>query len=182
MQFTVEQQGLVWEGWRRGESQSLIARSLGCHFQQVRRFLIRHGGIRPPEQRRHRLHLTGSEREEISRGISAGLSAREIARRLGRACSSVSEEIRRNGGRANYRALEADLAATDRARRPKQCRLETNLQLRAGWCSGWARLVTRADRSLAAVGLHTSRTTPRTGPAVPGNPCEPGAGTDTVSG
>ena len=96
--FTVEQQGLVWDGWRRGESLRLIARNLGSQMQHVRRFLIGHGGIRPPERVRHRLHLTAIEREEISRRIAAGRSARAIAHDLGRSASSVSEEIRRNGG------------------------------------------------------------------------------------
>ena len=130
MQLTVEQQGLVWDGWRRGESLSLIARDVGAQLQHVRRFLVRHGGIRPPDRVRHRLQLTSAEREEISRGIAAGLSARAIARQLGRASSTVSEEVRRNGGRSKYRAVEADLAASERAQRPKPSRLETNLQLR----------------------------------------------------
>jgi IS30 family transposase len=128
--LTVEQQVLVWEGWRRGESLRLIARNLGSQMQHVRRFLIRHGGIRPPERVRHRLHLTAAEREEISRGIAGGKSARMIAHQLGRSPSSVSEEIRRNGGRAAYRAVDADLAASERARRPKPSRLDLNPRLR----------------------------------------------------
>ena len=130
MQLTVEQQSLIWDGWRRGESLSLIGRVIGSKWEEVRRFLVRHGGIRPPERTRHRLHLSAVEREEISRGIAAGLSARAIARQLGRASSSVSEEIRRNGGRAGYRAVDADVAASTRARRPKPSRLETNFALR----------------------------------------------------
>ena len=56
-------------------------------------------------------------REEISRGIAAGLSARSIARRINRPSSTVSREIARNGGRDAYRGLVADAAAFERARR-----------------------------------------------------------------
>ncbi len=48
---------------------------------------------------------------------------RAIAESLGRAPSTVSREIRRNGGPRRYRASQADQAAWDRARRPKRCKL-----------------------------------------------------------
>lgn len=63
------------------------------------------------------------DREEISRGLAAEESVRAIARRLGRAPSTVSREITRNGGRSRYRALAAEQAARARATRPKQCKL-----------------------------------------------------------
>ncbi|MER5618909.1 helix-turn-helix domain-containing protein [Streptomyces sp. NPDC002215] len=46
------------------------------------RFLYRSVGVRLTPQQRSELHLTSSEREEISRGIAAGESARQLARRL----------------------------------------------------------------------------------------------------
>ena len=55
---------------------------------------------------------------------------REIARQLGRAPSTVSREIDRNGGRCRYRANVADEKTWDRARRPKLCRLAQNGMLR----------------------------------------------------
>ena len=67
-----------------------------------------------------------AEREEISRAVVAGESIRTIAARLGRAPSTVSREVQRNGGRASYRANLADQAAWDRAHRPKQCKLVEN--------------------------------------------------------
>jgi IS30 family transposase len=67
-----------------------------------------------------------AEREEISRGIVAGHSIRSIAARLGRAPSTVSRELQRNGGRRQYRANQADQAAWDRAHRPKTCKLAQN--------------------------------------------------------
>jgi IS30 family transposase len=87
------------------------------------------GGIRPVSRKRSRLALTLAEREEISRGIVAEQSIREIARVLGRAPSTVSREVRRNGGYARYRAVEADKSAWDRGRRPKRCKLALNWQL-----------------------------------------------------
>jgi IS30 family transposase len=67
-----------------------------------------------------------AEREEISRGIVADLSIRAIALLLGRAPSTVSREINRNGGRSAYRANMADEAAWERAHRPKTCKLAQN--------------------------------------------------------
>jgi IS30 family transposase len=81
------------------------------------------GGIRPPPRRRSRLALTLAEREEISRGIACDLSLRAIATQLGRAASTVSREVNRNGGLQHYRASRADEAAWDRAHRPKPCKL-----------------------------------------------------------
>jgi IS30 family transposase len=69
------------------------------------------------------------EREEISRGIAVGRSLRSIALRLNRALSTVSRELKRNGGRHGYRASRADEAAWDRARRPKICKLASNRAL-----------------------------------------------------
>jgi IS30 family transposase len=70
-----------------------------------------------------------AEREEISRGIVAGRSIRSIAADLGRAPSTVSRELLRNGGRRQYRANQADHAAWDRAHRPKTCKLAQNRAL-----------------------------------------------------
>jgi IS30 family transposase len=70
------------------------------------------------------------EREEISRGIAAGQSIRQIAYGLERAPSTVSREIRRNGGSQRYRANRADRSAGERALRPKPCRLALHRELR----------------------------------------------------
>ena len=67
--------------------------------------------------------LTLAEREEISRAVVAGNSIRSIAALLGRAASTISREIRRNGGLGGYRVNRADQAAWDRAHRPKVCKL-----------------------------------------------------------
>ena len=88
--------------------------------------LERTGGIRPPDRKRSRLALTLIDREEISRGLTAERSLRSIARNLGRAASTISREVRRNGGVKNYRAAQSDTAAWDRAHRPKPCKLVGN--------------------------------------------------------
>lgn len=81
------------------------------------------GGYRPPTRQRHRLSLTLGEREEVSRGLVANLSYRQIASNLGRATSTVCREVQRNGGPRNYRAAAADKAAWANALRPKVCKL-----------------------------------------------------------
>ncbi|MBA2373332.1 MAG: IS30 family transposase [Chloroflexi bacterium] len=77
------------------------------------------------------MRLRLAEREEISRGVIAGDSLRAIARRLGRATSTVSREVAHNGRRAGYRAWHAERTAIERARRPKPAKLATNLRLTA---------------------------------------------------
>src|SRR5271166_1236593 len=128
--FSVEQQNLLWVMWRRGDSIREMERTLGETLPRIRRFLRQSGGIAPVPRQRKATHLSLFEREEISRGIAAGLSARLIARRIARPSSTVSREICRNDGRDAYRALAADAAAFDRARRPKVSKLAANTKLR----------------------------------------------------
>jgi IS30 family transposase len=120
---------LMWDRWQKGESLNSIGRHFGRSHSSIQNILSQTGGIRPPQRRRSRLALTLAEREEISRGVIAGFSIRSIAVSLGRAPSTVSRELRRNGGRRRYRASTADQAAWDRARRPKTCKLVENRAL-----------------------------------------------------
>ena len=92
--------------------------------------MVLHGGIGPAPRRRALAALRFEEREEISRGIAVGRSIRQIAQGLGRAPSTVSREIRRNGGSQAYRANRADRRARERALRPKPCRLALYSALR----------------------------------------------------
>lgn len=128
--FSEAQKTELWERWRKGESLSAIGREFGkpssCIFSHIRPT----GGITPVPRRRSRLALTLSDREEISRGLATGLSMRAIARTLGRAASSISREINRNGGRRRYRAAAADKRAWKQALRPKACKLAQNARLR----------------------------------------------------
>src|SRR5689334_15437812 len=109
----------IWDRWQRGEGLRLIGRAFGKTSSQIFAHLKPHGGIRPAPRRRSRRVLSFDEREEISRGMAAGVSLRSIARSLGRAPSTVSRELKRNGGHRRYRAAAADKRAWKRALRPK---------------------------------------------------------------
>ncbi|MGJ7512745.1 IS30 family transposase [Variovorax sp. GT1P44] len=124
--YTDSQKALMWERWREGWTLHQIAQLFNRPHTSVQGILSRTGGIRPPERSRSSMALTLAEREEISRAMAAGFSIRSIALILGRAPSTISREIRRNGGSGCYRATQADQAAWDRAHRPKPCKLARN--------------------------------------------------------
>src|SRR5262249_5539283 len=90
--------------------------------------VLRRPAVREPV--RSALRLSLAEREEISRGLAGGESLRVIARRLGRASSTVPREVAANGGRRRYRACRADKAAEGRMRRPKVSKLAACPRLR----------------------------------------------------
>ena len=119
----------MWERWRKGDSLQQIAQLFDRNHSSVERILAETGGIQPAQRHRSRLALTLAEREEISRSVVTGQSIRSIATSLGRAPSTISREIKRNGGHESYRASQADRAAWDRARRPKICKLAENRTL-----------------------------------------------------
>ena len=127
--YTESQKALMWERWRKGESLQQIAQLFDRSHSSIQGILAETGGIRPAQRRRPRLALALAEREEVSRALASGHSIRSIASLLERAPSTISREIRRNGGQSCYRASQADQAAWDRARRPKTCRLAENPML-----------------------------------------------------
>lgn len=129
LNYTDELKAEIWDKYKRGDSLWSIARSIDRHSSCIYGLLSRTGGIRPAERKRSRQALTLSEREEISRGIACHLSLRSIAAQLGRSPSTISREIKRNGGLRRYRATQADKATWDRAHRPKACKLATNPRL-----------------------------------------------------
>jgi len=129
--FTAAQKAELWERWKNGQSAAAISRALERKNKTgVERIVVLHGGIVPVPRRRALAALRLEEREEISRGIAVGGSIRQIAQGLGRAPSTVSREIRRNGGDQAYRANRADRRAWERALRPKPCRLALHRELR----------------------------------------------------
>lgn len=129
--FTQKQRAELWQRWKSGQCVADIARALERRNKSgVYRVLALNGGIAPPPRRRAAVALRLEEREEISRGIAAGQSIRRIAEHLGRAASTVSRELRRNGGYGAYRASEADTRAWKCAQRPKHCRLAVRPELR----------------------------------------------------
>jgi DNA-binding CsgD family transcriptional regulator len=106
--FTAAEKTELWDRWKRGESLKAIGRAFGKPSSSIYFLVAPHGGIRPAQRRRSRLALTLAEREVISRGVTAHQSVRSIARLLGRAPSTVSREMSRNGGYDRYRATLAD--------------------------------------------------------------------------
>jgi IS30 family transposase len=149
--YTASQRAEIWDRWQRGESMSSIGRRFDRESSSVFSVISPTGGIRPADRKRGSCALSLAEREEISRGLSVGEPLRAIARRLGRAPSTISREVRRNGGAARYRATASDQAAWDRALRPKPCKLScspplaraVSAKLRRKWSpeqiAGWLR-------------------------------------------
>jgi IS30 family transposase len=123
IKYTAAQKANIWDRWQRGESLTSIGRLFDRPSSSIFNMLSPTGGIRPPPRQRSHLALTLAEREEISRGLARCLSLRTIATQLGRSPSTISRELHRNGGTEDYRAVKADQAAWDRARRPKRCKL-----------------------------------------------------------
>ena len=127
--YSETDKAVMWDRWQKGDSLHNIAGLFDRGHSSIQRIFAERGGIRPAARRRSRLALTLAQREEISRGVVAGGSIRSMATTLGRAPSTISRELRRNGGRRGYRASEAEQAAWDRARRPKICKLARNRAL-----------------------------------------------------
>ena len=126
-----EERQRVWDMWKAGSSISEISRSVGSSPGSVFSILRPKGGIYQPPQKRRGGTLSLSDREEISRGLAAGDSYRQIGRQLGRPASTISREVGQNRGRERYRAIDADDRAWRRARRPQKPKLAKNPVLRA---------------------------------------------------
>lgn len=158
--FTAPQKKELWDRWRSGQSLSEIGRALGKHAGSISGVLAIHGGITPPSRTRSHQVLSLSEREEISRGLSAGYSLQRIASEINRSPSTISREISRNGGRESYRANKADERAWRQAKRPKRCILAKNRKLQLlvaerlqlDWSpeqiSGWLKLQYPSDSGM----------------------------------
>jgi IS30 family transposase len=150
----------LWARWRRGESLREIAHGLRRAASVIFTVVAAEGGMTPRPRRRSRLALTATDREEISRQLACGQSLRAISQLLGRAPSTLSREVARNGGRSLYRAAVADGHAWRRTRRPQRCRLSTHpalchmvaRKLAQQWSpqqiSGWLRCTFPSDADL----------------------------------
>jgi IS30 family transposase len=160
IRWTAAERAELWRRWREGQSLSEIGRALERRPALVFNTVRRCGGFSPVSRQRSPRHLRMSEREEISRGLSAGWSIRRIAQQLGRAPSTVSREITRHGGVLRYRAEAADVQAWEQGRRPKRCKLAdyprlrcaVARQLRQDWSPeqicGWLQRAYPADPSM----------------------------------
>ncbi len=125
-----QKKAVIWGEWERGIPMIQIARAIKKPPATVFSYLRYHGGIQPCQRTRCLSSLSLEEREEISRGLAANHSMRSIANLLKRSPSTISREINRNGGVHKYRAAEADKVAWKRAKRPKQCVLAENGELK----------------------------------------------------
>lgn len=129
--MTIEDREEIWLRLEAGETLTEIAAVIDRTLSTLSTFVIRNGGRRPREQTPwsdKRMSL--EEREEISRGLALGESFRSIAKRIGRAPSTVSRDVKSNGGRDGYRAVDAEASVRQRARRPGKRRLECDRKLR----------------------------------------------------
>jgi IS30 family transposase len=131
-----------WKDIRRrlaaGQLISEVAAAVGCHRATISRFLKQTGGVaimqepwQPSKARTSSRRLGFAEREEVSRSLRSGESLRSIARKLGRAPSTISREVGRNRGRTDYRAWRAMVDTQLRARRPRPAKLARDPRLRA---------------------------------------------------
>lgn len=127
----------IWELRARGVPLPDIALEVGWNAGVLRRYVRAHGGISPRTVVRASA-LTFEERIEIQAMWRAKRGIREIARELGRAPSTISREIRRNGyfsspeaRRRRYQATTGQCRAYARARRPKPSKLAVHSELRA---------------------------------------------------
>src|SRR5712692_3491824 len=97
--LTVAEKGEIWMRGGRGEPVWMIARHMGRSRRAVRDHVTSTGGVPPHKPQRSRHELTIGEREAMSSGLAVGATCKAMAARMGRAPSSVSREVRRNGGR-----------------------------------------------------------------------------------
>jgi hypothetical protein len=101
--WSAAEQEEIWARWRRGESLRTVARHFRRDMAYVRRLLASTGGRRLPPRSRAAGQLTAAEREEVSRGLAAGVSHRRIAAGLGRSHTTiVRDDLAR--GSAQWRA------------------------------------------------------------------------------
>jgi transposase, IS30 family len=123
--LTVEQRQLARRLDAKGLSLREVARQVGCSHEVVRTVVRRESKrpVRSDPWQPGPGRLTLADREEISLGLRERASFTAIASRLGKAVSTVSREVARNGGRAGYRAWRAHQHARERARRPKTTKL-----------------------------------------------------------
>jgi IS30 family transposase len=147
--LTLDQVVELWDGCEAGQTVSQLARRFGTRQASMYQRIQASGGFQPTIPTRAAGHLTLEDREEISRGLAADHSIRAIAARSGRCPSTISREVKANGGRAHYQAAAADRAAVKRRKRPKPCKLATSprlagmveAKLRARWSpeqiAGW---------------------------------------------
>ena len=90
--YTATQRTLIWDRYQRGDNAHDIARLFDRYHSSILGIIHKTGGFRPPDRERAPNTLTLAEREEISRGLVAGKSFREVAKDLCRSPAMVCRE------------------------------------------------------------------------------------------
>lgn len=153
-----DEQRRFWVAIAGGRSSEDAAIAVGVSPAVGVRWFRETGGmppshLAPSSPLRSGRYLAIAEREELAILRAHGHGVREIARRLARAPSTISRELRRNaatrsGGFA-YRATTAQWHADRAARRPKSGRLAANAALRTYVQERLAGLVVAPDGTAA---------------------------------
>jgi IS30 family transposase len=129
--LTIEQRALARRLRSKGWFLKDIAKEVGCSLSGIHVVLrgeqLRAG--KPVHWTPRVGRLTLHEREEIRFGLFRGESMSAIARGLGRAPSSVTREVKANGGIEDYRVWSAFQRAGHETRRPKFTKLSQNRKL-----------------------------------------------------
>ena len=144
-----ERRRAFWVAFVDSVSPEEAAARVGVSATTGRRWIREAGGVRPDLDPPSGRFLSLTEREVIDLGIADGESVRQIARRLGRAASTISRELarnggppRRSGGPVHYRASTAHAVSEQRARRPKPTKLATSpalvAEVEAGLRARWS--------------------------------------------
>jgi IS30 family transposase len=134
----------------QGATYQQIADTVDLSTGGVGTVLIPLGGVHRNEMWEHPtgVRLSLDERVEIRLGLERSESLRSIAHRIERNVSTVSREVRANGGTCDYRPLAAQRRAFQRARRPKMTKLAASPDLRKRVISDLMRL--RSPQQIAA--------------------------------
>ena len=74
VRFAEEDKNTIWDMREAGVPVKRIAKHLGRQNSSLRKFIADAGGRRPTARGRCALRLSLAEREEISRGVAAGLT------------------------------------------------------------------------------------------------------------
>lgn len=129
--LSADEKAVLWAQWEAGATPRVIGQLLGRRATSITYHITSHDGVAPHQRVRAGAALTLVEREALSRACVAGVSMRTMAAELGRAASTITREVGRNGGRTRYRAVAAEARAAAQAVRPKPCRLATQDALHA---------------------------------------------------
>lgn len=154
LHMTYEQKQMARRMHAKGMTVRAIARELNYTSSAVHTTVmskqLRPG--RPDEWTPRSGRLRADEREDILIGIARGDTLSLIARRLGRAPSTVTREVAKNGGPSDYHAWQAHCRAKYATRRPRPPKL-SHPPLKAQVTTWLEELESSTDRGALALGV-----------------------------